>query len=69
MGPTPPWLITRAGSVLLGVAGAYPTLKAVRAGHVHGSTLAAQVVVSGAVLGGYLLLARRASRPGQARSF
>jgi Family of unknown function (DUF6297) len=61
IGPTPPWLVTRAGSVLLGVAGAYPALKAVRAGQVHGSTLAAQLVVSGVVLGGYLLLAVRAS--------
>jgi hypothetical protein len=62
VGPVPPWLITRAGSVLLGVAGAYPTLKAVLAGQVHGSTFAAQLAVSGVVLGGYLLLTVRASR-------
>jgi Family of unknown function (DUF6297) len=61
MGPMPSWLITRAGSVLLGLAGAYPMLKAVRAGQVHGSTLAAQLAVSAVVLGGYLLLARRAA--------
>jgi Family of unknown function (DUF6297) len=53
----PPWLVTRAISVLLGAAGSYPLLKAVRAGQVHGSTFAVQVVVSGVVLGGYLLLA------------
>jgi Family of unknown function (DUF6297) len=61
LGPTPPWLVTRAGSVLLGLAGAYPMLKAVRAGQVHGGTLAAQLAVSAVVLGGYLLLARRAA--------
>jgi len=56
LGPTPPWLITRAGSVLVGLAGAYPTLNAVRAGHLHGGTLAAQLAVSAAVLGVYILL-------------
>jgi hypothetical protein len=55
----PPWLATRAISVLVGAAGAYPALKAVRAGHLHGSTFAAQVVLSGIVLGGYLLLPGR----------
>jgi hypothetical protein len=59
IGTTPPWLITRAFSVLVGLAGCYPTLKAVLAGQVHGGTFAAQVVVSGALLGGYLLLAAR----------
>ncbi len=57
LGATPPWLITREFSVLVGAAACYPTLKAVLAGQVHGSILAAQLVVSGAFLGGYLLLA------------
>jgi Family of unknown function (DUF6297) len=57
LGPTPPWLVTRAISVLVGLAGSYPLLKAVRAGHVHGGTFAAQVAVSAVVLGGYLVLA------------
>jgi hypothetical protein len=61
LGPTPPWLVTRAVSVLVGVAGSYPALKAVRAGHVHGSTFAAQMVFSIAVLGAYLMLAASAS--------
>jgi hypothetical protein len=52
----PPWLVTRAISVLLGAAGAYPALKAVRAGQLRGSTFALQVVASAVVLGGYLLL-------------
>jgi len=60
LGPTPPWLVSRAGSVLLGLAGAYPALRAARAGHVHGSTVAAQLAVSAVVLGGYLVLAVRA---------
>jgi Family of unknown function (DUF6297) len=60
VGAVPPWLITRAGSVLLGLAAAYPALKAVHAGQVHGSTVAAQLVFSAAVLGGYLVLTRRA---------
>ena len=54
-------LITRAGSVIVGLAGAYPALKAVLAGQVHGSTFAAQLAVSGVVLGGYLWLAASGS--------
>jgi hypothetical protein len=56
----PPWLVTRAMSVLLSAAGAYPALKAARAGQLHASTFAAQAIVSAVVLGGYLLLAGRA---------
>jgi len=41
----PPWLLTRAGSLLLGLVAAWPTLRAVYAGHVHASTFGAQVVV------------------------
>jgi hypothetical protein len=58
----PPWLVTRAISVLLGAAGAYPALKAVRAGQLHESTFALQVVASGVVLGGYLLLTASSGR-------
>jgi Family of unknown function (DUF6297) len=57
LGPVPPWLVTREFSVLVGLAGCYPALKAVLAGQVHAATFAAQVAFSGAVLGGYLLLA------------
>jgi hypothetical protein len=57
----PPWLMTRAGSVLLGVAGAWPTLRAVYAGHVNASTFGAQVAVAAVVLGGYLMLAVRSA--------
>ena len=55
----PPWLLTRAGSVLLGLAATWPTLRAVYAGHVHASTFGAQVVVAAVVLAGYLMLAVR----------
>jgi hypothetical protein len=56
---TPPWLATRAISALLGVIGCYPLLTAVRAGRADGGTLAAQVVLSAIVLGGYLFFASR----------
>jgi Family of unknown function (DUF6297) len=59
LGSLPPWLIARALSVLVGAAGCYPALKAVLAGQLHGGTFAAQIAVSGIVLGGYLLLAGR----------
>src|SRR6476469_6378610 len=39
----PPWLLTRAGSALLGLVAAWPTLRAVYAGQVHASTFGAQV--------------------------
>jgi hypothetical protein len=45
--------------VLLGVAAAWPTLRAVYAGHVHASTFGAQVAFAAIVLGGYLTLAVR----------
>ncbi len=61
LGNPPPWLVTRAGSVLLGAAGAYPALRAAFAGQVHGGTVIAQVAVSAIVLGGYLMLAVRAA--------
>ena len=57
----PPWLLTRAGSVLLGLAAAWPTLRAVYAGHVDASTFGAQVVVAAVVLGGYLMLTIRSA--------
>jgi hypothetical protein len=61
LGPMPPWLGTRALSVLVGGAGCYPMLKAVLTGRLPGATLAIQLVVSAVVLGGYLLLAASAA--------
>jgi hypothetical protein len=60
-GAAPPWLLTRAGSALLGSAGAYPALRAVFGGQVHGGTVVAQVAVSAIVLGGYLMIAVRSA--------
>ena len=57
IGPTPPWLISRALSVVVGLIGGYPLLRAVHAGQVHGSGLIAQLFVSAVVLGGYLFIA------------
>ena len=61
LGNAPPWLVTRALSLLLGLAGAYPALRAVFAGQVHGGTVVAQVAVSVIVLGGYLMVAVRSA--------
>jgi hypothetical protein len=60
-GAAPPWLVTRAGSALLGSVGAYPALRAVFSGEVHGGTVVAQVAVSAIVLGGYLMVAVRSA--------
>ena len=62
LGPMPPWLISRVGSVLLGGVACYPLLTAIHAGHVRAGSVAAQVAVSAVVLGGYLMLSRDARR-------
>jgi hypothetical protein len=64
LGPVPPWLISRALSVLLGGVACYPLLTAVHTGHAHAGTVAAQVVVSAVVLGGYLIITKDARRIG-----
>lgn len=57
MGSAPPWLITRAFSVVIGGVACYPVLRAVLAGHLHASTFTTQLIVSAGVLVGYLLMA------------
>jgi hypothetical protein len=57
IGTAPPWLISRMLSVVVGLIGAYPLLRAVRAGDVQGGGLIAQLVVSAVVIGGYLFIA------------
>ena len=47
--------------MLLSLAGAYPALRSVVAGHIHGGPPPAQLAVSAAMLGGYLVLAVRAA--------
>jgi hypothetical protein len=74
LGSAPPWLVTRALSVLLGLAGGYPALVAARAviargaqfAHASAGALAGQAAVSAVVLGGYLLVAGRPASSGQA---
>jgi hypothetical protein len=61
IGPTPPWLISRLLSVVVGLIGGYPMLRAVHAGQLHSGTLVAQIVLSAVVLGGYLLIAGNTS--------
>ena len=57
IGPTPPWLISRMLSVVVGLIGAYPMLRAVPADQVDGGTFVAQIMLSAIVLGGYLFIA------------
>ena len=62
LGTAPRWLVTRALSVVAGLAGSYPMFLTVQAGQNGFGLLAAQIIVSGLVLGLYLLLATRPGR-------
>jgi Family of unknown function (DUF6297) len=62
VGNVPMWLITRAISLVLGVAGCFPALKAVAAGHVHASTLVAQLAFSVILIPVYIQLAAQPRR-------
>ena len=57
IGTTPPWMISRVLSVVVGLIGAYPMLLAVHAGRLHGGNFTAQILLSAIVLGGYLFIA------------
>ena len=59
MGTIYPWQLTRLLSVILGVAGGYPLLLAVKHGQVLGKTFTEQILFSAVVLGGYLMTAAR----------
>jgi len=61
MGSTPPWLISRLLSVVVGLIGAFPMLRAVHAGQLHSGTFVGQIVLSALVLGGYLFIASNLS--------
>ena len=61
VGPTPPWLISRMLSIVVGLIGAYPMLRAVRADQLHSGTFVAQIVLSAIVLGGYVFIAGNVS--------
>jgi hypothetical protein len=57
MGSPPPWVISRVLSLVVGVIGAFPALRAVQSGHVTSGTITGQLVVSAIVLGVYLMVA------------
>jgi hypothetical protein len=61
IGPTPPWLISRMLSVVVGLIGASPLLLAVHAGQLQSGRFIAQIVLSAIVLGGYLFIASNMS--------
>jgi hypothetical protein len=61
IGTTPPWLISRILSVVVGLIALFPMLRAVRADQLHGGTFVAQVALSAIVLGGYLFIASNLS--------
>jgi hypothetical protein len=57
LGTAPPWLITRALSLVLGAIGTFPVLRAVLADQVRLPTLGEQLIVSAVLVGIYLLTA------------
>jgi hypothetical protein len=57
IGTTPPWMISRLLSVVVGLIGGFPMVRAVHAGQVDGGGVIAQILVSAVVLGGYLFIA------------
>ncbi len=61
MGTTPPWMISRLLSVVVGLIGTYPMLRAAGTGQLHSGTFVAQIVLSAIVLGGYLFIASNVS--------
>jgi hypothetical protein len=50
-------VISRVLSLVVGVIGAFPALRAVQSGHVTSGTITGQLVVSAIVLGVYLMVA------------
>jgi hypothetical protein len=62
MGTTPPWLVSRALSVIVAVIGALPLLAALLKGQAHATTVIDQGAASVIVLWLYLMIARSLSR-------
>jgi hypothetical protein len=60
VGPVPPWLVTRVGSLLLGGVACFPLLVAVHSGRAHAGAVIFQLALSAIVLGGYLMATRDA---------
>lgn len=59
MAPTPPWVISRLLSLVVGAIATYPMLAAIAKNHLHPSTPVAQLIVSAIVGGIYLMVAGR----------
>ncbi len=62
MGNTPPWLVSRALSVIVAVIGAAPLVGALLKGQAHATTVIDQCAASVIVLWVYLMIARSLSR-------
>ncbi len=62
MGNTPPWLVSRALSVIVALVGAAPLLAALLKGEAHATLVIDQCAASAIVLWLYLMAARAASR-------
>jgi MFS family permease len=62
MGNTPPWLVSRALSVIVAVIGAAPLVAALLKGQAHATTVIDQCAASAIVLWVYLMIARSLSR-------
>jgi MFS family permease len=62
MGNTPPWLVSRALSVIVAVIGAGPLVAALLKGQAHATTVIDQCAASVIVLWVYLMIARSLSR-------
>lgn len=62
MGSTPPWLISRALSVIVALIGALPLVAALLKGEAHATTVIDQCAASVIVLWVYLMIARSLSR-------
>ena len=62
MGNTPPWLISRALSVVVALIGAGPLVAALLKGEAHATTVIDQCAASVIVLWVYLMIARSLSR-------
>jgi hypothetical protein len=62
MGNTPPWLVSRALSVIVALIGAGPLVVALLKGEAHATTVIEQCAASVIVLWVYLMIARSLSR-------
>ncbi|HWG01526.1 MAG TPA: hypothetical protein VG164_06735 [Trebonia sp.] len=62
IGNVPAWVIARVLSLVLGIVGCYPMLRAVLPGQVYGGTIVAQLAFSAVLLPVYIQLAAQSRR-------